>query len=155
MPEYMTENLETRYVGDEIHPGETVEEKISLSERFGLWVSFYPFDQDEYLAMVFAYADHFGLEGERERIRELVASRVAERVGEEGLGVAVAEEHRDGQPAPVQLLPDLADEAFGAHRLVDRAPVHAARGARNDREAGGHGFDRARGHSGIEANRHS
>lgn len=52
MPEYMAENLETRYVGDEIHPGETVEEKISLSERFGLWVSFYPFDQDEYLEIV-------------------------------------------------------------------------------------------------------
>jgi predicted AAA+ superfamily ATPase len=52
MPEYMAENLETKYVGDEIHPGETVEEKISLSERFGLWVSFYPFDQDEYLAIV-------------------------------------------------------------------------------------------------------
>jgi predicted AAA+ superfamily ATPase len=52
MPEYMQENLETKYVGDEIHPGETVEEKISLSERFGLWVSFYPFDQDEYLEIV-------------------------------------------------------------------------------------------------------
>jgi predicted AAA+ superfamily ATPase len=52
MPEYMAENLETRYVGDEIHPGETVEEKISLSERFGLWVTFYPFDQDEYLVIV-------------------------------------------------------------------------------------------------------
>jgi predicted AAA+ superfamily ATPase len=52
MPEYMQENLETKYVGGEIHPGETVEEKISLSERFGLWVSFYPFDQDEYLAIV-------------------------------------------------------------------------------------------------------
>jgi len=52
MPEYMAENLETKYVGDEIHPGETVEEKISLSERFGLWVSFYPFDQDEYLQIV-------------------------------------------------------------------------------------------------------
>ena len=52
MPEYMSENLETKYVGDEIHPGETVEEKISLSERFGLWVSFYPFDQDEYLEIV-------------------------------------------------------------------------------------------------------
>jgi len=52
MPEYMQENLDTRYVGDEIHPGETVEEKISLSERFGLWVSFYPFDQDEYLEIV-------------------------------------------------------------------------------------------------------
>jgi hypothetical protein len=52
MPEYMQENLETKYVGEEIHPGETVEEKISLSERFGLWVSFYPFDQDEYLEIV-------------------------------------------------------------------------------------------------------
>jgi len=49
MPEYMAENLETSRVGDEIHPGETVEEKISLSERFGLWLSFYPFDQDHYL----------------------------------------------------------------------------------------------------------
>jgi hypothetical protein len=49
MPEYMAENLETKYVDEEIHPGETVEEKISLSERFGLWVTFYPFDQDEYL----------------------------------------------------------------------------------------------------------
>ena len=52
MPEYMAENLETKYIGDEIHPGETVEEKISLSERFGLWVSFYPFDQDEYIEIV-------------------------------------------------------------------------------------------------------
>ena len=52
MPEYMQENLETKYVGEEIHPGETVEEKISLSERFGLWVSFYPFDQNEYLKIV-------------------------------------------------------------------------------------------------------
>jgi predicted AAA+ superfamily ATPase len=60
MPEYMQENLETRYVGDEIHPGETVEEKISLSERFGLWVSFYPFDQDEYLAIVAHWLRTFG-----------------------------------------------------------------------------------------------
>jgi predicted AAA+ superfamily ATPase len=51
MPEYMQENLETKHLGEEIHPGETVEEKISLSERFGLWVSFYPFDQDEFLAI--------------------------------------------------------------------------------------------------------
>jgi uncharacterized protein len=49
MPEFMNENLETRHVGGEIHPGETTEEKISLSERFGLWLSFYPFDQDQYL----------------------------------------------------------------------------------------------------------
>jgi uncharacterized protein len=52
MPEYMQENLETKHLGEEIHPGETVEEKISLSERFGQWISFYPFDQDAYLEIV-------------------------------------------------------------------------------------------------------
>ncbi len=52
MPEFMQENLEYHRVGEEIHPGESSEEKISLSERFGLWVSFYPFDQDGYLDIV-------------------------------------------------------------------------------------------------------
>jgi predicted AAA+ superfamily ATPase len=59
MPEFMGENLEYKHVGDEIHPGETSEEKISLSERFGLWVSFYPFDQDEYLTIVAHWLRHF------------------------------------------------------------------------------------------------
>jgi predicted AAA+ superfamily ATPase len=59
MPEYMHENLEYKHVGEEIHPGETVEEKISLSERFGLWVSFYTFDQDHYLAIVRQWVRHF------------------------------------------------------------------------------------------------
>jgi predicted AAA+ superfamily ATPase len=50
MPERMSENAEARHTDDgEIHPGETTEEKISLSERFGLWLSFYPFDQEQYL----------------------------------------------------------------------------------------------------------
>ena len=62
MPEYMAENLETRYVGDEVHPGETVEEKISLSERFGLWVSFYPFSQDEYLDIVRHWLRRLGVD---------------------------------------------------------------------------------------------
>ncbi|MCG8428941.1 MAG: ATP-binding protein [Chromatiales bacterium] len=52
MPEYMRENLETEVVDGEIHHGETTEEKISLSERFGLWLSFYPFNQDQYLSIV-------------------------------------------------------------------------------------------------------
>jgi predicted AAA+ superfamily ATPase len=60
MPEYMQENLETKHVGEEIHPGETVEEKISLSERFGLWISFYPFDQDEYLEIVHHWLHELG-----------------------------------------------------------------------------------------------
>jgi predicted AAA+ superfamily ATPase len=52
LPEYFSENLDTRHMGEEIHPGESVEEKISLSERFGLWISFYPFSQDDYLGAV-------------------------------------------------------------------------------------------------------
>ena len=60
MPEYFEENLETHRVGDEIHPGEAIEEKISLSERFGLWLSFYPFDQDAYLDIVGHWLTHFG-----------------------------------------------------------------------------------------------
>lgn len=60
MPEFMRENLETKYLGDEIHPGETVEEKVSLSERFGLWVSFYPFSQDEYLDIVLHWLRRLG-----------------------------------------------------------------------------------------------
>jgi predicted AAA+ superfamily ATPase len=63
MPEFMRENLETKYVGDEIHPGETVEEKVSLSERFGLWVSFYPFSQDEYLDIVLHWLRRLGATG--------------------------------------------------------------------------------------------
>ena len=65
MPEFMQENLEYRHVGEEIHPGETSEEKISLSERFGLWVSFYPFDQDEYLRIVHVWLDYFRVSGGR------------------------------------------------------------------------------------------
>src|SRR6185436_12521601 len=53
LPEYMKENLTYKHTDDgEVHPGEVVEEKISLSERFGLWISFYPFSQQEYLAIV-------------------------------------------------------------------------------------------------------
>lgn len=53
LPEYMKENLTYTHTDDgEVHPGEGVEEKISLSERFGLWISFYPFSQDEYLTIV-------------------------------------------------------------------------------------------------------
>ena len=51
-----------------INPGEAVEEKVSLSDRFGLWLGFHKCSQDEYLAMVFGYADHFGLAAPREEI---------------------------------------------------------------------------------------
>jgi hypothetical protein len=61
LPEYFSENLETKHVGDEVHPGESADEKISLSERFGLWISFYPFSQDDYLAAVRSWLAAFGL----------------------------------------------------------------------------------------------
>ena len=62
LPEYMKENLSYTHTEDgEVHPGEGVEEKISLSERFGLWVSFYPFSQDEYLTIVAQWLTALGV----------------------------------------------------------------------------------------------
>ena len=88
MPEYMAENLETKYVGEEIHPGESIEEKISLSERFGLWVSFYPFDQDEYLAIVAHWMQGFGC-----------GAREAQAAREEALQWALLRGSRSGRVA--------------------------------------------------------
>ncbi len=63
LPEYMKDNLSYKHTDDgEVHPGEAIEEKISLSERFGLWVSFYPFSQDEYLAIVAQWLSSFGVD---------------------------------------------------------------------------------------------
>jgi uncharacterized protein len=68
LPEYMKENLTYTHTEDgEVHPGEVVEEKISLSERFGLWLSFYPFTQAEYLAIVEQWLRNLG-EGDAARI---------------------------------------------------------------------------------------
>ncbi|GAB4088652.1 ATP-binding protein [Hydrogenophaga soli] len=61
LPEYQKDNLTYTHTPDaEVHPGEVIEEKISLSERFGLWVSFYPFSQDEYWAIATQWLRHFG-----------------------------------------------------------------------------------------------
>jgi predicted AAA+ superfamily ATPase len=66
LPEYMKDNESYRHTSDgEIHPGEVVEEKISLSERFGLWISFYPPKQDEYLDMVAHWLKYFGLSNQK------------------------------------------------------------------------------------------
>ncbi len=66
LPEYMKENLSYQHTEDgEVHPGEGVEEKISLSERFGLWLSFYPFSQEEYLAIVGQWLRGFGASHEQ------------------------------------------------------------------------------------------
>ena len=65
LPEYMKDNLSYTHTDDgEVHPGEAIEEKISLSERFGLWVSFYPFSQDEYLAIVAQWLSSLGVDAQ-------------------------------------------------------------------------------------------
>jgi predicted AAA+ superfamily ATPase len=88
MPEFMQENLEYKHVGEEIHPGETSEEKISLSERFGLWVSFYPFDQDAYLAIVAHWLAEMGCD-----------ARAIERAENEALQWALGRGSRSGRVA--------------------------------------------------------
>ena len=59
LPEYMADNLEAKPVGGEIHHGEAVEEKISLSDRFGLWLTFYPFKQEEFVDIARHWLRHF------------------------------------------------------------------------------------------------
>jgi predicted AAA+ superfamily ATPase len=62
LPEYLEENSLARNIDGEIHHGEAVEEKISLSERFGLWLSFYPFKQEEYLNIVYYWLKQLGID---------------------------------------------------------------------------------------------
>lgn len=71
VPEYLHENLESRLVGEELHHGEAIEEKISLSERFGIWLSFHPFNQDTYLAIVHAWLSRLsGGQFDADEVRE-------------------------------------------------------------------------------------
>ncbi len=58
MPEYMSDNQQSKMVEGELHLSEAIEEKISLSERFGLWLSFHPFNQDQYLSIVDHWIAH-------------------------------------------------------------------------------------------------
>ncbi len=78
-----------------INPGEAVEEKVSLSDRFGLWLGFHKCSQDDYLAMVFAYVRHFGLNAPEEQIRA------------EALEWAITRGSRSGRAA-FQFIQDLA-----------------------------------------------
>ena len=100
LPEYFSENLETKHVGEEVHPGESVEEKISLSERFGLWISFYPFTQDDYLAAVSGWLHHFG-------VKPAASAREAETRTREALQWALQRGSRSGRVA-WQFAKDLA-----------------------------------------------
>jgi predicted AAA+ superfamily ATPase len=92
LPEYFIENLETKHIGEEVHPGESVEEKISLSERFGLWISFYPFSQDDYLRAVAAWLAHFG-------VKPAAGARETEARTREALQWALQRGSRSGRAA--------------------------------------------------------
>jgi predicted AAA+ superfamily ATPase len=105
LPEYFAENLETKHIGDEVHPGESVEEKISLSERFGIWISFYPFGQDDYLAAVAAWLAHFG-------VKPATSARDSEHRTREALQFAIQRGSRSGRVAW-----QFARAYAGAHRL--------------------------------------
>lgn len=111
MPEYMSENLETRYLGEEIHPGETVEEKISLSERFGLWIPFHPFDQDRYLEIASHWVERLGV-----RVDDRAAME------REALQWALSRGSRSGRVAW-----HFARDFAGRALLAQRAPARASR----------------------------
>jgi predicted AAA+ superfamily ATPase len=111
LPEYFSENLETKHIGEEVHPGESVEEKISLSERFGLWISFYPFTQDDYLAAVANWLANFG-------VKPAANARETESRTREALQFALQRGSRSGRVA-WQFAKNLA----GAQGLKTRRPA--------------------------------
>ncbi|WP_020409087.1 ATP-binding protein [Hahella ganghwensis] len=82
MPEYMSENLTSQVVDTEIHHGEAIEEKISLSDRFGLWISFYPFNQDRYLEIIDHYFQDY--EGDRKELHRHAIQFALQRGGRSG-----------------------------------------------------------------------
>ena len=82
MPEYMSENLTSQVVDTEIHHGEAIEEKISLSDRFGLWISFYPFNQDRYLEIVDHYFPNYS--GDRKDLHRQAIQFALQRGGRSG-----------------------------------------------------------------------
>jgi len=104
LPEYMKENLSYTHTEDgEVHPGEAVEEKISLSERFGLWVSFYPFSQDEYLSVVYQWLGHHGVpEAEFEQARPQALVWALERGSRSGRVAYQFARHYAGERAAAQ-----------------------------------------------------
>ena len=114
LPEYMRENLTYTHTDDgEVHPGEVVEEKISLSERFGLWISFYPFSQQEYLAIVAQWLRTFG-----------VAEDAVQQALKPSLVWALERGSRSGRVA-YQFARDWAGRSEGAEAMPGAAPQGA------------------------------
>lgn len=106
LPEYMEENQHTQHIQGEIHPGEAVEEKIALSDRFGIWLSFYPFNQKAYLEIVDAWLCHYGL-----------APALREQASEAALQWALLRGSRSGRTAW-----QFARDYIGRYGLDDSLP---------------------------------
>lgn len=104
MPEFMRDNLAASYQDDgEVHPGEAVEERVSLSERFGIWLTFYPFRQDDYLDIVRHWLAELG-----------VPPAVQDDAHNEALQFALQRGSRSGRIA-LQFARDYAGRHFLAH----------------------------------------
>lgn len=85
LPEFRSENLEAGVHGGEIHQGESVEEKLSLSERFGVWLSFHPFSQEQYLRIAFHWLDRTGAAiGDKEQVRRAALQWALEKGSRSG-----------------------------------------------------------------------
>ena len=82
MPEYVQDNIGTHIVNGELHYSDTIEEKISLSDRFGLWLSFYPPTQDEYLAIVDSYFPDYP--GDRQQLHLMAKQFAQQRASRSG-----------------------------------------------------------------------
>ena len=89
LPEYRSENLEARNIDGEIHHGESVEEKLSLSERFGIWLSFHPFNQEQYLQIAFHWLERTGIMiGDPEQVRQAALQWALEKGTRSGRSAA-------------------------------------------------------------------
>ena len=89
IPEFRSENLDARMVDGEIHHGETVEEKLSLSERFGIWLSFHPFNQEQYLQIAFHWLDRTGVNiEEHDEVRQAALQWALEKGTRSGRSAA-------------------------------------------------------------------
>lgn len=89
LPEYRSENLEARNIDGEIHHGESVEEKLSLSERFGIWLSFHPFNQEQYLQIAFHWLERTGIAiSDPEQVRQAALQWALEKGTRSGRSAA-------------------------------------------------------------------
>ena len=109
LPEFMAESLETQYLGGEIRPGDTVEDKTSLSDRFGMWLAFYSFDQEEYLIIAAQWLRHNGIQAFDEAARTAAlqwshtrgsrSGRIAYQFARDYAGRKQLEEYNSGKSA--------------------------------------------------------